>query len=112
MSEFFKTSTTWVVDFHYNGHPRRWFKLLRSGQDAQALMIEELRALYGARAQLVDVRVATSEEESQYLRGETAGNALCANSRATFRSAAERPAGTTDTSSGARDRPAPARDGP
>jgi hypothetical protein len=81
MSEFFKTSTTWVVDFRYDGHPRRWFKLLRPGLDAQALMAEELRTLYGARAQLVDVRTATPEEESRYLRGEAPTDTLCPTGR-------------------------------
>jgi len=81
MSKFFKTSTTWVVDFRYDGRPRRWFKLLRPGQDAQALMAEELSTLYGARAQLVDVCAATPEVEARYLHGETAGNALCPTGR-------------------------------
>lgn len=77
MSEFFKTSTTWVVDFHHDGRPRRWHKLLRPGQDARALMTEQLRALYGKRAVLLGVRPATADEESQYLRGDAPGNALC-----------------------------------
>ncbi|MBK6471573.1 MAG: hypothetical protein IPF94_12845 [Betaproteobacteria bacterium] len=77
MSEFFKTSTTWVVDFRYDGHPRRWFRLLPTGKDAHALMSEQLRTLYGERAALVDVRRATTNEEDTWLRGESQGNACC-----------------------------------
>lgn len=81
-SVFFKTSSIWVVDFRYDGHPRRWFKLLRPGQDVPALMADELRTLYGTRAVLVGVREATPEEEAQYLRGEAPANVLCPTGRA------------------------------
>ncbi len=80
-SEFFRTSSTWVVDFRYEGHPRRWFKVMRPGVDVRALMATELRQLYGDRAQVVDVRPATDEEEAQYLRGEEPGNAFCPTGR-------------------------------
>ncbi len=81
MSEFFKTSTTWIVDFRYDGHPRRWTKLLRPGQDVRALMSEQLHLLYGKRAVLRDVREATAEEEAQYLRGDGPKNAVCPTGR-------------------------------
>jgi hypothetical protein len=81
MSQFFKTSTAWIVDFRYDGKPRRWVKLLRPGQDVPALMREQLRLLYGERAALLQVREATSEEESQYLRGEAPGTAFCPTGR-------------------------------
>lgn len=81
MSEFLKTSITWVVDFRFDGHPRRWFKLLQPGQDAHALMVDQLRELYGQRAQLVGVREATPEEEALYLRGDEPKNQLCPTGR-------------------------------
>jgi hypothetical protein len=40
-------------------------------------MSAQLRELYGERAHLVEVRKATEEEESQYLRGEEPKNLLC-----------------------------------
>ncbi len=48
-----------------------------AGIDALAPMSAELRQLYGNRAQLVEVRHATDEEEAQYLRGEAPENAFC-----------------------------------
>lgn len=81
MSEFFKTSTIWVVDFRYNGKPRRWFKSFGSGDDAREEMTRLLQALYGERARLVDVRRATEDEETQYLRGVEPTNVLCPTGR-------------------------------
>lgn len=81
MSKFYRTSTTWVIDFRYDGHPRRWYKLLRPGQDARALMAVQLNEFYGERAQLVEARPATPDEEAQYLRGEAPGNVLCPTGR-------------------------------
>jgi hypothetical protein len=80
-SEFFRTSTTWVVDFRYEGRPRRWFKVFGPGVDVRALMSTELRELYGDRAHLVEVRRATDEQEAQYLRGEAPVNAICPTGR-------------------------------
>lgn len=76
-SEFFRASTTWVVDFRYDGHPRRWFKVFGQDIDVRALMVTELHQLYGDRAQLVEVREATEQEEGQYLRGDEPKNAFC-----------------------------------
>lgn len=76
-SEFFRTSSTWVVDFRYDGRPRRWFKVMGAGVDVRALMATELKQLHGDRAQLVEVRPATDDEEAQYLRGEQPVNAYC-----------------------------------
>ena len=81
MSEFFKTSTTWVIDFRYDGRARRWFKAFGLNADVQEQMAAELLQLYGNRAQLVDVRKATEEEESQYQRGEEPKNLLCPTGR-------------------------------
>lgn len=81
MSEFFKTSTTWVVDFRYEGRPRRWFKAFGPGDDVHKEMTSLLQALYGGRAKLVDVRRATQDEETQYLRGTETKNVLCPTGR-------------------------------
>jgi hypothetical protein len=80
-SEFFRASTTWVVDFRYDGRPRRWFKVFGQGLDARALMATELQQLYGDRAQLVEVREATEQEEGQYLRGDEPKNTFCPTGR-------------------------------
>ncbi|MDP3086439.1 MAG: hypothetical protein Q8N44_22440 [Rubrivivax sp.] len=81
MAEFFKTSTTWVVDFRYEGRPRRWFKAFGPGIDVAAAMTAELQALHGGKATLEAVRPATDDEERQYLRGEVPGNAYCPTGR-------------------------------
>ncbi len=80
-SEFFKRSTIWVVDFRYDGRPRRWFQALGPGVDAQATMQSKLRDLYGARAQLVEARPATTDEETQYLRDEQPRESVCPSGR-------------------------------
>lgn len=81
MAEFYKTSTTWVVDFHYDGRPRRWFKAFGPNADVGELMATELRQLYGDHARLVSVRKATDEEETQYLRGDEPKNTFCPTGR-------------------------------
>ena len=80
-SEFFRASTTWVVDFRYDGRPRRWFKVFGRNIDVRALMAAELHQLYGDRARLVEVREATEQEEAQYLRGDAPKNAFCPTGR-------------------------------
>ena len=77
MAEFFKTSTTWVVDFRYDGRARRWFAAFGPDDDVRRSMTTTLAELYGKRAQLVEVRTATDEEELQYLRGEEPKNVYC-----------------------------------
>lgn len=81
MAEFFRTSTVWVVDFRYDGSPRRWFKAFGPHQDVAGEMAATLRDLYGARAQLVCVRQASDDEESAYLRGDMPVNAVCPTGR-------------------------------
>ena len=78
---FYRNSTTWVIDFRHDGRPRRWFKVLREGLDPTGQVQEELRALYGDRVQWVGARVATAEEESQFLRGEEVKNVYCSTGR-------------------------------
>ena len=77
MAEFFKTSTIWVVDFRYEGRARRWFAAFGPHDDVRRSMTTTLGELYGKRAQLVEVRKATDEEELQYLRGEEPKNVYC-----------------------------------
>ncbi|HEY8708359.1 MAG TPA: hypothetical protein VIM34_10205 [Burkholderiaceae bacterium] len=77
MAEFFKTSTIWVIDFRYEGRARRWFRAFDQKDDVPQLMRDLLRDLYGERAQLVEARKATEEEELQYLRGEEPRNVYC-----------------------------------
>jgi hypothetical protein len=81
VSDFFRTSTTWVVDFRYDGRARRWFKACGPGVDVRETMSALLRDLYGERARLVEVRKATPEEETRYLRGEETKNVFCPTGR-------------------------------
>ncbi len=81
MSEFFRTSTIWVVDFRYDGRLRRWFKAIGPDEDARAAMSAVLSDLYADRAQLIEVRQATAVEELQYLRGEEPRNVYCPSGR-------------------------------
>lgn len=76
-SEFYKTSTLWVLDFHYQGRARRWFKAYGAGEDVESAVPALLRDLYGDRARLVSLRRATANEEAQYLRGDVPRNAYC-----------------------------------
>ena len=81
MAEFFKTSTIWVVDFRYDGRPRRWLKAFRANDDVRREVANILRDLYGKRVQLVEVRKATEEESLQFLRGEEPKNVYCPTGR-------------------------------
>lgn len=80
-SQFFRTSTTWVVDFHYDGRPRRWLKAFEPDADVEGEMADGLQALYGGRAKLVEVRRATGDEEMAYLRGTEPKNVMCQTGR-------------------------------
>lgn len=82
MAEFFRSSTVWVVEFTYDGHPRRWLKALPQAADGPAELRAQLADLYGPRARLVAVRPATAEEETQYIRGELPRNIVCPTGRA------------------------------
>jgi uncharacterized DUF497 family protein len=78
---FYKTSTVWVADFLYEGRPRRWFKAMRAGADAQREIEALLQDWYGDHARLVSVRPATKEEDLQYIRGELPRNVYCPTGR-------------------------------
>jgi hypothetical protein len=77
----FRASTTWVIDFRYDGRSRRWFRTVDDGVDVRARLGAELAGLYGDHARLVDVRPATADEEAQYLRGDAPKNVLCPTGR-------------------------------
>lgn len=82
MATFYRTSRLWVIDFTYDGRPRRWIKPLRDGQDGHALLAAELKDLYGSRARVVDIRPATHDEETQYIHGDLPKNVMCPTGRA------------------------------
>lgn len=82
MAHFFRSSTVWVADYIYDGHPRRWLKPLPQQADARAAIEAQLRDLYGSRARLQAVRRATPEEELEYIRGEQPRNVSCPSGRA------------------------------
>ncbi|HWI82016.1 hypothetical protein [Ramlibacter sp.] len=82
MAQFFRTSKVWVVEFAYDGHPRRWLKALPQSADARAEIEAQLGDLYGGRAKVVAVRPASPEEELQYIRGDLPLNVMCPTGRA------------------------------
>ena len=79
MAESIKTTTIWVVDFRYDGLPRRWLKAFGGTVDVGREVATNLCDLYGKRVQLVEVRKATDEEVLQYLRGAEPKNVYCLN---------------------------------
>ncbi len=81
MATFFKSSRLWAVEYRYEGRTRRWLKALPEAVDARLATMDELRALYGERAKLVEVRPATAQEEAQWRRGEEPRNAFCPSGR-------------------------------
>jgi hypothetical protein len=81
MAQFFKTSTYWVIDYRYEGRPRRWFKAFGPGVDVAAVVGATLNDWYGSKAQLVAVRPATDDEELAYLRGDEPKNSYCPTDR-------------------------------
>jgi len=82
MATFFKRSRLWVLDFTYQGRPRRWFRALPEAQDGHAVLAARLRELYGDRAQVAAIRPATADEETQYIRGQEPRNVFCPTGRA------------------------------
>jgi len=73
----FRRSRTWVIDFHFDGRPRRWLRAFPEGTDVRAEMSDELARLHEGRASLADVRPATNDEESAWLRGADPANPMC-----------------------------------
>ncbi len=83
--EVFKATELWVVDFTYDGRPRRWLKALPAGSEARARMEAVVEDLYGSRARVVAVRRATTDEETQYIRGDLPKNLICPTGRGAAR---------------------------
>ena len=83
--ELFKANEVWVVDFTYDGRPRRWLKALPAGTQARAAMEAVVEDLYGKRGRVVDVRRATRDEETQYIRGDLPRNLYCPTGRGAAR---------------------------
>lgn len=79
--EFYRSTALWVVDFTYDGHPRRWLKALPAGTDARSRMEAIVKDLYGSRGHMVEVRPATRDEETQYIRGDLPRNLYCPTGR-------------------------------
>lgn len=81
MATFFRPSALWRIDFRFDGRDRRWFKSFRTDVDVKVEATHLLRDLHGQRAQLVEVRLASEEEETQYVRGEETKNSFCPTGR-------------------------------
>jgi hypothetical protein len=79
----FRATRLWAVAFHYDGRPRNWVTPLPADTpDARAVFEARLADLYGRHATLVEVRPATPEEETQFIRGTLPRNAYCPEARA------------------------------
>lgn len=81
MAEFFRKSSTWVVGYRYDGKARRIYKVIPDGKNAVVIVRAELNDLYGDRAELVAVTLASDEEERAFLRGEEPKNVFCPTGR-------------------------------
>ncbi|MBC7378525.1 MAG: hypothetical protein H7346_13970 [Burkholderiaceae bacterium] len=81
MAPFYKSSTVWVLDFTYQGRPRRWVKAVPAGVNPRAGFEKQVADLYGSRGRVEDVRLATEDEETQYLRGTLPVNVICPTGR-------------------------------
>jgi hypothetical protein len=91
--EVFRRSTLWVIDYLYDGRPRRWFQSLGADVDALHFATEALRDRHPGRARLVSVRPADAQEEQQYLRGEEPCNVFCPTGLPARRPEAGKPPG-------------------
>jgi hypothetical protein len=49
----YRSSTAWIIDFRYEGRPRRWSKVVHQGLDSARQFQGEFQALYGDRAKWV-----------------------------------------------------------
>jgi hypothetical protein len=56
MSESFKTSVIWVVDFRFDGRARGWPKTSGTHDDVRQAMVCQLETLYGDGAKLIVIR--------------------------------------------------------
>lgn len=81
MATFFKTSRLWVVHYTWKGRPRHWYKALPEGADGVNILSAELADIQGPQARVVEIRPATSQEETDYLQGNLPSNILCPTGR-------------------------------
>lgn len=80
--EILRPSTLWVIDYQYDGRPRRWLQVLDAGRDAHRFADEALRERHEpGRARLVGVRLATPQEELDYVHGDEPRNVYCPTGR-------------------------------
>ena len=80
MALFFKSSNTWIIIFRFDGRERVWLKAFSdrlSASKVHAKVLHELRDLYEDRAVLVEARIASEEEDLQYIRGGGPVNGYC-----------------------------------
>lgn len=81
MVPFFKNRRLWVVEYFWRGRRRLWFKALPEGADGPSLLAAELADVQGPHARVGTIRLATAEEETDYLRGTGPRNVLCPTGR-------------------------------
>jgi hypothetical protein len=77
VATFLRNSQVWAVEYQYDGRTRHWLKALPSGTDAERVIGDLLRELYGSHARLVAVRLATDQEDEDFRRGRLPRNAYC-----------------------------------
>lgn len=78
MATFYRSTRLWAVEFQYDGRTRHWVTALPSQEeDAQLIFRQRLANLYGSHARLIDVRLATPDEESQFIAGTLPRNVYC-----------------------------------
>ncbi len=82
MATFFRTSRVWVIDYRYEGRPRRWLKAWPQATDGAQAARELLQQLYGGQATLLQARPATEQEEADFRHGNLPRNALCPSGKA------------------------------
>ncbi len=81
MATFFKSSRVWVIDFTWRGAPRRWVKAYPDKTDVALQVSAELKRLYANAVRVDAVRLATDEEETQFIRGTLPHNSYCPTGR-------------------------------
>lgn len=81
MATFFRKSRLWVVHYTWRGRARRQFKALPEGADGPAVLAAELADVHGPQARMVEVRLATPQEEDDYIHDRLQGNIYCPTGR-------------------------------
>lgn len=70
MAHVLDSCVLWVVDYRLDGRLRQWIRALPVVSPPHAMMLEELDELYGQRAALIELRQASDEERTAFIRGE------------------------------------------